>query len=336
MIRSDTWLTIFVAGASGAVLASRLAHTPAAPSILLLEAGGSNPDLTLQSDADRFEAASKVGSSLNWHYKTVAQTQLAGQELDYSRGKGLGGSTAINFCAWTVGPRDDYDEWARIVGNERFAWNNVERVLKRITNLDPRIPDPRLKHVVNPDLRHHSTEGNVNLTYGSQWLPDVGDIFTAASQAGHRINSDVNNGDPIGTGMGSVSIAKGFRISSASAYLARPPSNLKIVVNTPVARLIFDGLRAVGVECVDGRKFMARKHVVLSAGALNTPQILKCSGIGPANELKRHGIPLVCESPMVGENLQDHCCSVVGIMLKKDTTLHERILEQTSTPRACH
>jgi choline dehydrogenase-like flavoprotein len=68
---------------------------------------------------------------MNWFYKTVPQTHLAGQEIDYSRGKGLGGSTAINFCGWTVGPRDDYDEWANIVRDERFAWKNVQRVLKK-------------------------------------------------------------------------------------------------------------------------------------------------------------------------------------------------------------
>jgi choline dehydrogenase-like flavoprotein len=314
------------------VLASRLSRTPAAPSVLLLEAGGTNANAAHQSGADRYDAAFADGSPMNWFYKTAPQTQLAGQEIDYSRGKGLGGSTAINFCGWTVGPRDDYDEWAEMVGDERFAWKNVQRVLKKITNLDPRVPDQRLRNVVNPNMEDHSTKGNLNLTYGEEWLPDVGDIFTAAEQIGHKTNPDVNNGDPIGMGMGSVCIAKDLRATSSSAYLSHPPPNLKITVDSHVSRVLFDKKRATGIETTDGRQFMARKEVILSGGALNTPQILKLSGIGPAAELKQHGISLVHDSPMVGENLQDHCFSTVGIVLPKDPTLTPGPSNQSPTP----
>lgn len=269
---------------------------------------------------------------MNWFYKTQPQTHLESQEIDYSRGKGLGGSTAINFCGWTVGPSDDYDEWARIAGHDRFAWSNVKIVLKKITNLNPRIPDQRLKHVINAKVEDHSTRGNLHLTYGEQWLPDVGDVFTAAEQVGHRINQDVNNGDPIGMGMGSVCISKDVRATSASAYLSSPPSNLRIMVNAPIARVLFNQKRAIGVETIDGRQFRARKEVILSGGALNSPQLLKLSGIGPAAELKRHDIPLVHELLMVGENLQDHCFSTVGIVLKKDQNLPLGPANQSPTP----
>ncbi|KAH5044172.1 hypothetical protein HBI65_212070 [Parastagonospora nodorum] len=320
------------AGASGAVLASRLARTPAAPSVLVVEAGGKNADAAYQSGAERFEAAFAEGSPMNWFYKTTPQTQLAGQEIDYSRGKGLGGSTAINFCGWTVGSREDYDEWANVVGNERFAWKNVKRVLKRISNLDPRIPDERLKNVVKANVEDHSTKGNVTLTYGEEWMSDIGDVFTAAEQVGHRINQDVNDGDPIGMGMGSVCIANGVRATSTSAYLSQPPPNLKVLVDAPVARVLFDQKRAIGVETIDGRRLLARKEVLLSGGALSTPQILKLSGIGPADELKKHNITLVHELPRVGENLQDHCFSTVGIVLEKDTTLSPSPESQSPTP----
>ncbi|KAF2832564.1 alcohol oxidase [Ophiobolus disseminans] len=329
----DTYDFIIVgAGASGAVIASRLAHTPAAPSVLLIEAGGSNAHAAHQSGADRYNAAFAEGSPMNWHYKTVPQTHLAGQKIDYSRGKGLGGSTAINFCGWTVGPRDDYDEWASVVGDSRFTWKNVQRVLKRISNLDPKIPDQRLEDVIRAKPEDHSTTGNLDLTYGEEWIPDVGDIYTAAEQTGHSINRDVNDGDSIGMGMGSVCIAKGIRATSASAYLSRPPPNLKIIVNAPVARVLFDKKRAYGVQCIDGRQFLAHKEVVLAGGALNTPQMLKLSGIGPRDELKRHGIPLVHELPMVGENLQDHCFSTTGIVLAKDPTLPAGPASQSPTP----
>jgi choline dehydrogenase-like flavoprotein len=299
---------------------------------LLVEAGGTNANAANQSGADRYNAAFAYGSPLNWFYKTSPQTHLAGQEVDYSRGKGLGGSTAINFCGWTVGPRDDYDEWARIVGDERFAWKNVKNVLKRITNLDPRIPDQRLRNVVNPKMEDHSAKGNLHLTYGEEWLSDVGDVFTAAEQVGHQVNPDVNDGDPIGMGMGSVCIAKDVRATSSSAYLSKPPPNLTIIVNTHIARVLFEGKRAIGVATIDGRQFTARKEVVLSGGALNTPQILKLSGIGPAEELKRHGITLVHELPMVGENLQDHCFSTVGIVLEKDANAPPGPANQSPTP----
>jgi choline dehydrogenase-like flavoprotein len=269
---------------------------------------------------------------MNWHYKTAPQTHLAGQEIDYSRGKGLGGSTAINFCGWTVGPSDDYDEWASIVGDERFAWKNVKRVLKKITNLDPGIPDKRLRNVVNPKMEDHGTKGNLHLTYGELWLPDVGDVFVAAQQVGHVVNQDVNNGDPIGLGIGSVCIAKNIRATSSSAYLSHPPPNLNIVVSAPIAQVTFAKQRAIGVETIDGRRFMARKEVILSGGALNTPQIMKLSGVGPAGELKKHGIPLVHDLPMVGANLQDHCFSTVGIVLEKDTSLPPGPETQSPTP----
>jgi choline dehydrogenase-like flavoprotein len=305
------------------VLASRLAHAPASPSVLLIEAGGSNENAAHQSGADRYNAAFADGSPMNWNYKTAPQTHLAGQEIDYSRGKGLGGSTAINFCGWTVGPRDDYDEWSRIVNNPRFAWKNIERVLKKISNLNPRIPDPRLQNVINPNINDHGTQGPLALTYGDTWLPDVGDIFTAAAQIGHHVN-------PIGMGMGSVCIANNMRGTSASAYLSHPPANLKIVVNAPVARVLFDGKRAVGVETIDGQRFTARKEVILSAGALNTPHILKLSGVGPAAELSTHGIPLVLDAPLVGANLQDHCFASVGIVMRKDETVG--LESQSPTP----
>lgn len=300
--------------------------------MLLVEAGGDNEKAALQSGADRFNAAFADASPLNWHYKTAPQPHLVGQEIDYSRGKGLGGSTAVNFCGWTVGPRDDYDEWARLVGNERFAWANVQRVLKKISNLDAKIPDQKLKDIIHADLDDHSTRGHLNLTYGEEWLPDLRDIYTAAEQAGHKINHDVNDGDPIGMGMGSVCISKGIRATSASAYLSNPPPNLKIIVNAPVARVLFEKKRSRGVVCIDGREFLARKEIVLSGGALNTPQILKLSGIGASEELKSHGLAVVQELPMVGENLQDHCFSTVGIVMKKDKNLPDGPAEQSPTP----
>jgi choline dehydrogenase-like flavoprotein len=120
----------------------------------------------------------------------------------------------------------------------------------------------------------------------------------------------------MGMGMGSVTIADGLRWTSATAYLSPPPASLTIMTDTPVARVVFSGKRAVGIQTVAGQLIKAKKEVILSAGAINTPQLLILSGIGPEEEVKRHGIELV-RNAKVGRNLQDHAFVPVGIILKK-------------------
>jgi choline dehydrogenase-like flavoprotein len=113
--------------------------------------------------------------------------------------------------------------------------------------------------LVKASVDDHSTKGNLDLTYGQASVPDVGDIFKAAEQTGHRINQDVNNRDPMGMGIGSVCITRGARVMFGSTYLSRPPPNLKIIVETPVARVLFVKKRTSGVECIDGRRLTTRK-----------------------------------------------------------------------------
>lgn len=119
---------------------------------MLLEAGGANNSLSESSSEERFNLAFQPKSPYNWNYKTTPQHQLAGQAVDYSRGKGLGGSTAINFCGWTVGPRDDFDEYARLVEDDRFGWENVRKCLRRIETLHTEIPDESLRNYVDAKL----------------------------------------------------------------------------------------------------------------------------------------------------------------------------------------
>ena len=126
------------AGPSGCALASRLANTASSPSVLLLEAGGDNDGLEHLSGEERYNVAFQPNSPVNWSYKTEPQF---GKQIDYSRGKGLGGSTAINFCGWVVGPKDDFEEWGRMMGNEAFGWDNVRRCLKRVERLHSDVPE---------------------------------------------------------------------------------------------------------------------------------------------------------------------------------------------------
>lgn len=153
-------------------------------------------------------------------------------------------------------------------------------------------------------------------------MANVGDIFIAAAQVGLPLNEDVNSGNPIGMGMGTVSITPdGRRLTAADAYLKHVPTNLTTQENSPVSRVIFENKRAVGLETVSGKIYKAKCEVILSGGAINTPQLLLLSGVGPAEELSQHKIKQVQELPMVGQNLQDHCFSAMGVVLdrKPDT-----------------
>jgi choline dehydrogenase-like flavoprotein len=178
----------------------------------------------------------------------------------------------------------------------------------------------------------HGTSGPVHLTYGDAWIPKLGDIYTAAEQVDLATNPDINSGNPMGLGMGSCCIYKGQRLTSSIAYLSQPLSNLSILPNSGVSKVIFDDKRAIGIETFDGRKFYATKDVILSGGALNTPQILMLSGVGPEEELQKHGIPLLHNLPMVGKNLQDHCYSSIGIVMKRDARSPTGGLVQNPSP----
>ncbi|KAI4598546.1 hypothetical protein KJ359_002957 [Pestalotiopsis sp. 9143b] len=254
-------------GASGCVVAARLAESAAKPSVLLLEAGGLNEDAAHLTGTQRYEVAFREGSLLNWGYKT--EPQWAGQEVDYSRGKGLGGSTAINFCGWVVGPDEDYDEWARIAGDDAFGWRHVHQVLRKVENFHNDVPEG-FQDYIKPKDEEHGIGGAVDVSYQDEWLPTVKDIFKAADQVGFGVNPDVNNGNPIGVGMGMACIYKGVRVTSSSAYLSKPPGNLTIIASAHVAKIILSGKIAQGVETTDGQRFAAKKEVIVSGGAINT------------------------------------------------------------------
>ncbi|KAK2626971.1 hypothetical protein QTJ16_004146 [Diplocarpon rosae] len=304
------------AGPSGLALATRLAQSARKPSVLLIEAGGDNRGASYLVPADRFNLAF-TQPHLNWGYKTVPQKHLQGQEIDYSRGKGLGGSTAINFSCWIIGADDDFDEWARQVGDDAWRWKDVKERLKKIESYHVDIPVEHKKYV-DPKAEDHGTAGPLHLSYADPWEKGLTDVFVAAEETGLGLNPDVNSGNPIGMGMGPTCVYKGSR-TTASSYLENAPQNLTIVLNTPVAQILLEGKKAVGVKTIGGKEYRAGKDVVISGGALNSPHLLMLSGIGPVDELAKHGIPLVHELPGVGKNLQDHCFSTVTLLQKSGT-----------------
>lgn len=134
------------AGPSGCVTASRLANSPAKPSVLLLEAGSSNKGVEYTIPADRYNLAF-TQPTMNWGYQTEPQTHLKGQQIDYSRGKGLGGSTAINFCCWVIGADEDFEEFARLVGDDAWAWRNVKERFKKIETYHIEIPKEHQQYI---------------------------------------------------------------------------------------------------------------------------------------------------------------------------------------------
>ncbi|RDW88356.1 hypothetical protein BP6252_00388 [Coleophoma cylindrospora] len=301
-------------GTSGCVLASRLANTCAAPTVLLLEAGGKTDDPSYLYPADRFSLAFDE-PSLNWQYKTEPQSQLKGQQIDYSRGKGLGGSSAINFCAWLIGGEEEFNEWARLVGDDAFDWKHTKERLKKIEHCHQEIPATYQKYV-NPKVEDHGTAGALHLAYGENWEPNIVNTFQAAEQCNMPLNPDINSGNPIGFGMAPACIYDGRRHSASSAYLSDHPPNMTILLNSMVDKILFSGSTAIGVRTTTGLKFYARKETILCGGAINSPQLLMLSGVGPSEALRQHDIPVIQDLQQVGKNLQDHCFAACTLLQK--------------------
>ncbi|KPI42009.1 Alcohol dehydrogenase [acceptor] [Cyphellophora attinorum] len=315
-------------GNAGAVVASRLASSASHPTVLLLEAGGTNEGFEGMSGVKRYQAAFSETSKANWKYKTVPQF---GREIDYSRGKGLGGSTAINFCGWLVGPRDDWDEFAEIVGDGAFEWKNARECLKRVECLHDTVPED-FREYISPRAEDHGLNGAVDIAYEKVWHPSVRTVFEAGRQAGYRINPDVNSGDPIGFGIGATCVYNSSRVTAASGYLRSVPANLTIITDAHVAKVTFEGTTANGVLLTNGTHYLARKEVIISGGAINSPQILLLSGIGPSSQLEELGIDPVKDLPHVGANLQDHCFSTAGIVVRSEGENEDPISRQTPSP----
>lgn len=295
------------AGPAGTTLASRLARSAAHPSILLIEAGGLNDSKSVTIDAERW--LHRFNPDQNWGYQSVPQDHLDGSVVALDCGKGIGGSSSINFSLWTWGPRDDFEEMARLVGDEEWDWEHASRQLKKLESYDGIISEgPAGVNYLNPSAKDHGNHGPVKVGFPKIWEKSsqvVADIWTAS---GYSLNPDLNSGNPLGLSLSPSTVHRGARTTSSSLLL-NAPSNLHILTNVNVARVLFshdDPLEAIGIETSEGVKFLARAEVILSAGALSTPKLLLLAGIGPASELEKHSIPVRLNLPAVGRGLKDH------------------------------
>ncbi|EAW13556.1 GMC family oxidoreductase [Aspergillus clavatus NRRL 1] len=297
------WDFVIVGGGpAGCALAATLARSSKRPQVLLLEAGPRNDDPALRVDGQRW--ATFLAKGVNWGYSTVPQEHCNNRQIDYSRGKVLGGTSAINFGLYTVGARDDYDEWASVVGDDLYRWDRMQQRFRNLETFDSAVVDPDHKKYISSRPSDHGSQGALHVGYAAEWERDLPLMMDVFEKAGFARNPDHNSGNPLGMALLINSFHQGRRVA-ATDLLEGAPENLTIITESPVQRVILSGKKAIGVES-KGRQFYASKDVILTAGALDSPKILMHSGIGPSEQLGKFQIPLVHDLPAIGQNLRDH------------------------------
>jgi choline dehydrogenase-like flavoprotein len=182
----------------------------------------------------------------NWGYKSAPQKHLNGRQIDYSRGRGLGGSSRINFACYTIGPKHDYDHWAELVGDDFFNWENSRRRYNAIESYEMDI-DSKYKKYADPRHADHGKSGPLSISYPKLWERGLSEAMDAFQENGASINTDINSGDPIGFGICPSTASKGMRTTSATAFLKNPPENLTIVTDSPTTKILMDKDLVVGV-----------------------------------------------------------------------------------------
>ena len=286
---------IIGAGSAGAVLANRLSEN-GKNTVLLLEAGGSDKSFWISMPIGYGHAY--YDASINWKYLTEPEAALGGNPSYWPRGKVLGGSSSINAMVWARGDAADFENWSHEARG--WDWERVSAIYQRIEDFELGSGEGR------------GVGGPVRIsTIDKDAHPLCQNYFEAMQQAGYARNADYNGRSIEGFFFYQINTRNGLRASAGRCYIdpARGRPNLKIETNAHVKRIVFEGKRAVGVDYQHGaqaKTVSARREVILSAGAVNSPQILQLSGIGPQALLGAHGVDVVVENANVGEHLQDH------------------------------
>jgi len=283
------------AGTAGCVLANRLSEDGKS-SVLLLEAGGS--DLSIWIQVPIGYGRTFFDKRINWMYDTEGVEGLGGRTSYWPRGKVIGGSGSINAMVYVRGQPRDFDDW-RAAGNPGWGWDDVLPFFTKSEDFD------RFS-------AHHGRGGPQHVT---EIIPHVHPVchsfIETAEGLGFPVTTDFNGSHPEGVGFYQINTRGGWRASTANAFLhpARGRKNLVVRTKSQATRVLFEGNRAVGIEYRRGGKLHqvnARREVILSGGAINSPQLLMLSGIGDGSALAQHGIAVQQHLPAVGQNLQDH------------------------------
>ena len=284
------------AGSAGCVLADRLS-ADGTHQVVLLEYGGSDRSIFIQMPAAL--AYPMNTKRWNWGYESEPEPHLNNRRLNCPRGKGLGGSSSINGLVYVRGNALDFERWKEEEGATGWGYADVLPYFKRAEGR------------AEGGNEYRGGDGPLSTSYGPLDNPLHQAWLDAAQQAGYGLTEDYNGYAQEGFGRMDMTVRDGTRCSAAKAYLydARKRTNLKVIEKALVTRILFEGTRAVGVEYEQAgqmHQLRAAREVILSGGPINSVQLLKLSGIGPADELQQHGIEVRADRPGVGANLQDH------------------------------
>ncbi|KAI1310326.1 GMC oxidoreductase [Xylaria venustula] len=296
MAETKRWDYIIIGGGiGGCVVANRLKQYQPSSRILLIEAG---PDVSANKDILHFSALKFIGGQFDWGYKTVPQEHFGGREIDIPSGKAIGGGSVINACGWLRGAKADYDNWAEIVGDERWSYEGQLPYFKKTERWFNDDPEALNAHGHDGTMQiespiHHNRIYPLTKTTEEAWAQIGVDLLPRA---------DLNAGINLGLGEINENRVKGARQIASFAY---PLDGITVQTDTLVQSIVLDGSRATGIVLADGTE-ISSQEVIVAAGAYRTPQLLMLSGIGPRETLEKHGIDVKVESPHVGKNFNDH------------------------------